>query len=77
MLLSTLRSAGRRLRSSLVTAVRRLPRLSADAGMSTAEYAVGLVAACAFAAVLYKILTSDTMQSLLRGLISRALHVTL
>lgn len=55
----------------------RVCAAGAQAGMSTAEYAVGLVAACAFAAVLYKILTSGTMQSLLRGLISRALHVTL
>jgi hypothetical protein len=53
---------------------RRLSAGDGQAGMSTAEYAVGLVAACAFAALLYKILTSAEMESLLRGLISRALH---
>lgn len=62
---------------------RRLPRppwrlrLSGDRGMSTAEYAVGMIAACGFAALLYKILTSGTVQSLLQSLISRALHMAL
>ena len=32
-------------------------RQRAEAGMSTAEYAVGTVAACAFAAVLYRVVT--------------------
>jgi hypothetical protein len=48
-----------------------------DLGMSTAEYAVGTVAACAFGALLYKILTSGFASSLLENLISRALHVGL
>lgn len=48
-----------------------------DAGMSTAEYAVGTVAACGFGALLYKILTSEFASSLLENLISRALHVGL
>lgn len=65
----------RRLRPWVATVRRRLGR-AADAGMSTAEYAVGMIAACSFAALLYKILTSDTMQSLLRDIVSRALHVT-
>jgi hypothetical protein len=46
----------------------------ADAGMSTAEYAVGTVAACGFAALLYKILTSDSVLRLVTDLIGRALH---
>ncbi|WP_308427676.1 DUF4244 domain-containing protein [Streptomyces albospinus] len=41
--------------------------------MSTAEYAVGTLAACAFAAVLYKILTSGQVMSMLRSVIQRAL----
>ena len=45
-----------------------------DAGMSTAEYAVGTVAACGFGTVLYKIVTSDNVMHLLEDLISRALH---
>lgn len=46
---------------------------AADAGMSTAEYAVGTLAACAFAAVLYKVVTSGAVSSALSGLIGRAL----
>jgi len=43
--------------------------------MSTAEYAIGTVAACAFAAVLYKVVTSTQILDLLSGVVSRALHV--
>jgi len=46
-----------------------------EAGMSTAEYAIGTIAACAFAALLYKVITSSQILSLLTGLVSRALHV--
>jgi len=45
-----------------------------DAGMSTAEYAVGTVAAVAFAVVLYKIIKSDAVSSALRSIIDSALH---
>lgn len=41
--------------------------------MSTAEYAVGTIAACGFAAVLYKIVTSEAVQGRLQQLIERAL----
>lgn len=44
-----------------------------DAGMSTAEYAVGTIAACAFAAVLYQVVTGDSIVSALRDLITSAL----
>lgn len=47
-----------------------------DAGMSTAEYAVGTVAAAAFAALLYAILTSDSVVSGLTSLVQRALTVS-
>jgi hypothetical protein len=46
-----------------------------DAGMSTAEYAVGTVAACGFGAILYKILTSGLVVHLVEGIITRALHL--
>lgn len=51
--------------------------LSADreAGTTTAEYAIGTLAACAFAAVLYKILTGGSVAAALEGLIHRALGV--
>ncbi len=50
-------------------------RLTADpeAGMSTAEYAVGTVAACAFAAVLYKVVTGASVVTALGGLVADAL----
>ncbi len=45
-----------------------------DAGMATAEYAIGTVAACAFAAILYKVVTSGTVSGALSELLDRALH---
>jgi Protein of unknown function (DUF4244) len=48
-----------------------------DEGMSTAEYAVGTVAACAFAGLLFKIVTSDEVAALLRGVIGRAFALVL
>jgi hypothetical protein len=44
-----------------------------DAGMSTAEYAVGTLAAVAFAGVLLKVVTSPGIQSALSAIISKAL----
>jgi hypothetical protein len=41
--------------------------------MSTAEYAVGTVAACAFAAVLYKVITGGSIVTALTDLIDSAL----
>ena len=52
---------------------RRL-KLAADAGMSTAEYAVGTVAAVAFAVVLYKVVRSDAVSSALSQIVRSALH---
>ena len=65
-------TAGRTARRSVV---RVVSRLRADEGMSTAEYAIGTVAACAFAAVLYKVITSTQVLDLLSGVVTRALHV--
>ncbi|MEV3990060.1 DUF4244 domain-containing protein [Streptomyces sp. NPDC049837] len=45
-----------------------------DAGMTTAEYAMGTLAAVAFAAVLYKIVTSDVVSGGLESVIGRALN---
>jgi len=41
--------------------------------MTTAEYAVGTVAACGFGGVLYKILTSDEVVKMLKEILKRAL----
>jgi hypothetical protein len=48
-------------------------RMRGESGMSTAEYAVGTLAAVAFAGVLLKVLTSGPVQSALTSLIERAL----
>ena len=61
------------MRSRFLTAVRRAHRLSSDSGMTTAEYAVGTVAACGFGGILYKILTSDEVGGMLRDILKRAL----
>jgi hypothetical protein len=55
--------------------MRWVQRVTADPedGMSTAEYAVGTVAACAFAAVLYQVVTGDSVVAGLGALVSRAL----
>ncbi|PXY32653.1 DUF4244 domain-containing protein [Prauserella muralis] len=47
----------------------------ADAGMSTAEYAIGTIAAAAFAAVLYAVVTGDSILSGLTSLVERAISV--
>jgi hypothetical protein len=48
-------------------------RLHGDAGMNTAEYAVGTLAAVAFAGILLKVLTSGSVQAALGAVIDRAL----
>ena len=53
---------------------RRCRRLS-EAGMTTAEYAVGTLAACAFAAVLIAVVRSGAVKSALAGLITSALAI--
>ena len=45
-----------------------------DDGMTTVEYAVGTLAAVAFAGVLLRVLTSDTVQAALTGIVQRALQ---
>lgn len=52
---------------------RLLARLRPDAGMNTAEYAVGTLAAVAFAGLLLKVLTSSSVQAALSAVIARAL----
>ena len=55
----------------------RLRRLGPDdQGMSTVEYAIGTVAAAAFGALLYTVVTGDSILTALTGLVERALTVT-
>ena len=58
---------------TLIARIQRLRGEAADAGMNTAEYAVGTLAAVAFAGVLLKVLTSPSVQSALTAIINRAL----
>lgn len=52
-----------------------LRRMRTDAGMATSEYAVGTIAACAFAAVLYKVVTSGPVSAALQSVVGKALDV--
>lgn len=44
-----------------------------DSGMSTVEYAIGTIAAAAFGAILYNVVTGDSIVSALTAIINRAL----
>ncbi len=46
-----------------------------DAGMATAEYAIATLAACGFAGLLVAILRGGQVQSMLLGIIKRALSI--
>lgn len=47
-----------------------------DSGMSTVEYAIGTVAAAAFAAVLYAVVSGDSIVTALTQIVQRALSVS-
>ncbi|MGR6997254.1 DUF4244 domain-containing protein [Yinghuangia aomiensis] len=51
-------------------------RLRGDDGMSTAEYAVGTLAAVAFGSVLFKVVTGDSVAAALAAVITKALNGT-
>lgn len=50
-----------------------MERLASEDGATTAEYGITVLAACAFAALLFGILTSGPVRELVLGLITRAL----
>jgi hypothetical protein len=54
--------------------VRMLLMLVDEAGMSTVEYAIGTIAAAAFGAILYTVVTGDSIVSALTNIITRALN---
>jgi hypothetical protein len=68
-------SRGRHQRPPFHDRISRL--LAGEAGMSTAEYAIGTIAAAAFAAVLYTVVTGDSVVTALTGLVEQALSVKL
>ena len=45
-----------------------------EAGMSTVEYAIGTIAAAAFGAILYSVVTGDSIVGALTNIINRALN---
>jgi Protein of unknown function (DUF4244) len=67
-------SSVRRTRSAVTARLRHL--VADDAGMSTVEYAIGTVAAAAFGAVLYAVVTGDSVVTALTQLVQRALSVS-
>lgn len=45
-----------------------------EAGMSTVEYAIGTLAAAAFGAILYTVVTGDSIVGALTNIITKALN---
>ncbi|MCW2555898.1 MAG: rane protein [Mycobacterium sp.] len=65
-----------RLRVNVIQRIRaRIVLLAVDeSGMSTVEYAIGTIAAAAFGAILYTVVTGDSIVSALTNIITRALN---
>ena len=55
----------------------RNQNIAGELGIATAEYAVTTVAACGFAGVLYKLLSSESMAQLIGDLLRKALSTFL
>ena len=53
---------------------RLLVLVADDSGMSTVEYAIGTIAAAAFGAILYTVVTGDSIVTALTNIINRALN---
>ncbi len=66
-------SAVRRAQARTVARLSRGAGTVRDVGMTTAEYAIGTLAACGFAALLVTILRGGVVKALLLGIIKRAL----
>ncbi len=63
------------MRNIFRTVQLRLTLLASDeSGMSTVEYAIGTIAAAAFGAILYTVVTGDSIVSALTRVIGRALN---
>ncbi|UFT00214.1 DUF4244 domain-containing protein [Nocardia huaxiensis] len=55
---------------------RLLAAAVGEEGMSTAEYAIGTIAAAAFGAVLYAVVTGDSIVNALTKIIDKALKTS-
>lgn len=64
----------RTMRDRLTVTVVRL--IADDSGMSTAEYALGTIAAAAFGAILYTVVTGNDVIAALTGIINKALNTS-
>ncbi|NEB00645.1 DUF4244 domain-containing protein [Streptomyces sp. SID13726] len=62
-----------RVRALVCGAMDRARSAREDAGMVTSEYAMGIVAAVAFAVVLYNVVTSGAVSAELQAIVKRAL----
>ncbi|ALR13816.1 hypothetical protein BST43_15915 [Mycobacteroides saopaulense] len=62
----------------MMAAVRRrmVVVVESEDGMSTVEYAIGTIAAAAFGAILYTVVTGDSIVSALTNIITRALNTS-
>jgi len=56
-----------------VFSLRMVLLASDESGMSTVEYAIGTIAAAAFGAILYTVVTGDSIVAALNRVIGRAL----
>lgn len=63
--------------AAAATRARMTVAVTADDGMSTVEYAIGTIAAAAFGAILYTVVTGDSVVGALTRLIGRALETQL
>jgi hypothetical protein len=68
-------AAGGARRNPRAPRVGRPDGSARDAGMSTAEYAVGTVAAVAFAGVLYAVISSPATRDVISSVVQRALAI--
>lgn len=57
----------------MIRRISDVVRRQRDRGMSTSEYAVGIMAACTFALVLLGVVRSDAVRSALTGIVQSAL----
>lgn len=66
------------IHNSILTKARRrlVVVVESDDGMSTVEYAIGTIAAAAFGAILYTVVTGDSIVSALTNIITRALNTS-
>jgi hypothetical protein len=70
------RKEGKMMVVNMIRLLRaRMTLLVADeSGMSTVEYAIGTIAAAAFGAILYTVVTGDSVVGALTNIITRALN---